>query len=244
MSVKTYEQNKNVIVREFRAYLPMAIAGLLLSVPFFVVPSLFKAIAECQITAMCTSKSTPWGAVTSIFLPDGADNLVTFWVCAMMFVRLNVGESSAEKWRRSLFFAFTSYGTAIVANLAWTAVTPQGFSYGQSGVTYAFMGTLIALVCSKGLAQNGTRGFVSSRQSFLTSMIFVSTIVFTVLIFVTPLRSYIFEGPDLNAMVHEISLGLSFLITVPFYYLAKRENGELATMVTQPITIRNSLVES
>jgi hypothetical protein len=206
-----------------RDFFPVILAGLLLFAPCiaflsYVEPSRISLL--CETSLMCASMTTPWGALTSISLFDGTQNLVTFIVCATMFVRLNLDVSRQERAKRSMFFLVSGFGIAIAANVVWMLANPTGFSYGQSGVVYSLMGTIAALACNMGLPKNHFDK--SSPKSILQLATSVAVMIFVVLLMLTPLRQLMFTGPGLNAFVHEFTFLASFALTVPFYYLGGR----------------------
>lgn len=155
-----------------------------------------------------------------------------------MFVRLNLGESLSEKYRRSIYFAFTSFGIAIFANLVWMAGTPSGFSYGQSGVVYGFIGTILALFSEKSWAQIKINGSSLSKKNLLSLLVGISPFLFAILVFVTPMKVYMFEGSDLNSTVHEISFAMSFVLTLSYYHIRRtRPRYNFKTSLTLPWVI-------
>lgn len=220
----------NPAIRCILDFVPILVAGLLLYLPCLAFPPLSNGSlisSLCQVTRMCTNVSTPWGAVTSLSLFDGTDNLATFLVCGMMFIRINIEEPSRERAKRSLFFLITSFASAITANFVWMLLNPSSWSYGQSGVIYSFMATLLAFMCYKGLPRSGFRNLkLDSRKSALYLVLSIASIVVVILLFTTPLKSAMFYGQDLNAFVHEVAFLMTFLLTVPFYYFGQTRLGQ------------------
>jgi len=228
---------------QYKGFLPIAIAGILLYLPCLAFPPLTNPpvlSSLCQTTHMCTYTQTPWGIVTSLSLFDGSDNLITFVFCALMFVRISIGESPGELAKRSLFFLGTSFGIAIFSNFLWMVLNPAEMSYGQSGVVYSFMATVLALVCVKGLPLGRIQSY---RQSLPSLSMSISSIAIFALLTIDPLKTLMFYGPGLNPFVHEITFFSTFLITVPFCYF-RRARIQQEVKIMRPIEVGIYLAKS
>jgi hypothetical protein len=209
-------------VRWLRGFLPIGFVAILFYIPTlallpYVQSNSFATI--CSVARLCASDSSPWGAVTGLSIFDGVDNLITFALCAMIFVEINLGESPAERSRRSRFFLLVGFGIGVFANLAWMLVTSGGgYTYGKSSIVYAFIGTIFAAVCVKGLPRGNLRKKLACRKNIFYLITSTLSAILAALFFISPLKSLMFEGPGLNPFVHEVAFVMSFTLTLVYYY--------------------------
>ncbi len=224
----------NEILTAFSGFVPLVAAALILFLPGLAFLGETQSANFCQVTEMCVSTETPWGVVTSIFMYDGPLNVTTFLLLAGIFVSMNIGESHNERKRRSLCLLIFSFAAAMIANFFWMFVTPNTISgnyvvihasYGQSGVVYGVLGSLVAGFLSPAFPKGRTvaeiRTYFSSRVNVLTcaGSILLSCCLLYLILWSPEL---IFgAAQEFNVLVHEMAFFIAFSLSLPFYLLGK-----------------------
>ena len=98
------------------------------------------------IQYLCTTHTTPWGIITSIFvhrdLNHFMSNMISLLLYTALFIFTNMNLSEHEKKRRSVFFLRVVFLSATLANVGWIIVAPNIFSAGSSGAVYASLGIM------------------------------------------------------------------------------------------------------
>lgn len=142
---------------DFRATLIFVVVVLGLSLASQVAMDV-GVLSLAQLTA---SRTNPIGVLASVFahydvshLAANVEGLVFF---AGAFIFTNVPLSSAERARRSRWFALISYPLAVSVNVIYIALSP-GSSSGASGVVYTAFG--IGFVFFVTNARDGAAFFV------------------------------------------------------------------------------------
>src|SRR2546426_1105704 len=128
-------------MRVFADYRSLLACGVLLLLPALLLP-IMPGVTGCTTYHLCSSRATPWGVLTSMFVYDGWQNAVVFFGLAVAYLPFSSNLNSKTRQGRSNFMSVAIFAVAVVANAIWAVLVPFSTSFGQSGVVYAAWGLL------------------------------------------------------------------------------------------------------
>ena len=189
------------------------------------------------------SLSSPWGAVTSIFIYDGWQNAFSYFFLVFLALCSNAAYLRDRRTRRFQVMIASAFLGAIVGNfvqlILWTATFPTGYSLGQSGVVYAFWGSFscfllfdviftIANLIQKGRNKRPIAGapvFHGRLRRRLTSTI-VLLIAFTLTVgyLVLDPSGFFSAGPGVDSGLHALAyiFGVITTFVIWSFYILRR----------------------
>jgi hypothetical protein len=136
-----------------------------------------------------------------------------------LFATINMHLSDQEKSKRSSFFLWNLFFSAILANVVWVVVLPQAKSLGSSGIVYASMGIVMGLsldtTCHdfrnmlRNLKNEPLKNFFKKYFSIIYNLSVFSSFLFFII--ANP-EKFLSAGPGINTLVHSISFIASFLM--------------------------------
>lgn len=161
-ALRRFGSGAGTVLWEFRSTLLLVVLVLGLSLAVQVAIEA-RVVTLAQLSA---SRANPIGVVLSVFahydwshLGANAEGLLFF---TGAFIFTNVPQQSAERVRRSKWFALIAYPLAVAVNVIYVALSP-GSSSGASGLVYAAFG--IGFVFFLNNARDGAGPFLRLFRS-------------------------------------------------------------------------------
>ena len=181
------------------------------------------------IQYLCTTQTTPWGIITSIFvhrdLNHFMSNMISLLLYTALFIFTNMNLSEHEKKRRSVFFLRVVFLSATLANVGWIIVAPNIFSAGSSGAVYASLGIMFGFSLINSIPSSFQKEVLRQHLHDFCRISNIS--VFVVFFFWIMLNIEIFLSiaPNVNVFAHGMGFNISlFLVLVNFLLLPKKHN--------------------
>ncbi len=134
-----FRKAATALLRDFRATLLLIAVVLGLS----LITQVSMGVGALSLGQLSASRANPIGVVTSVFAHYDwvhlEANVVGLLFFGGAFVFTNFPMGSAERARRSLWFAVASYPIAVTVNIVYIVLAP-GSTSGASGLVYAAFG--------------------------------------------------------------------------------------------------------
>ena len=211
----------------------VGLAGLILFMPSLYLPPLtpFMPILQtCNHTNLCSSSSTPWGVVTSIFLFDGWNNAGLYLQLLIIFGISNFILPANDVKRRSIFAISVIYASAVVSAILWLLLRPESESFGPSAVVYAFIGVTLGMSVFNAIPRGKTlKDFRGYYSNFATKALSILNILLLGLVLAFILLSpnvFLSVGPNVNVFEHGVSFLMAFAL-VYAYSIPKLKIGSV-----------------
>lgn len=120
------------------------LAGAVLFLPSLALLAIYPGAQAnaCGITGLCGSASTPWGAISSLFLYDGWTNVLFFIGSIVLFFELSLALPNKFIKKRVVFATISMFAIGIGVNVLQIVFVHGILYYGPSGVLYAFFGLI------------------------------------------------------------------------------------------------------
>ena len=213
------------LLREGLARLPwlvvIGLSGAVLFVPSTFLPPLSPKVPilqTCQYTELCSTRASPWGIVTGLFLYDGWNNADLYLQLLVIFGFANFVLAPDEIRRRSIFTILASFGSAIVSAALWLGFEPASQSFGPSAVVYAFIGvvfgTCIFNIVPRGRTLNELRKYYSATRAKVLLVMNAFMVSFIACFLAFYPAAFLSVGPHVNVFEH----GVSFLLALSLVY--------------------------
>lgn len=196
---------------------------------------------------LAASAKTPWGILTSLFVHKDwlhfSQNMVSLIILTFLFAMTNVHLDEQEKLKRSSFFLWDIFFSAILANILWVIILPQAKSAGSSGVVYASIGLVMGFslnnICpslwntlNENLKKEGSlKAFFKKNFPIIYNLSVFSLLLFSIII--DP-EGFLSVGPGVNTSVHSISFLASFLM-VAVLHLHEHDKVILLKKLFKPL---------
>jgi membrane associated rhomboid family serine protease len=178
--------------------------------------------------ALEASRGTPWGIVTSLFahatIEDFIGNMLALFIFFIIFAICNSFLSYDEKNKRMIFLIVVSFIMAIVANLVWVLLAPNGAAtLGASGIVYSAEGITVGFALFNGLLIIDWRRF-NTKEIYSKVLIASNLIIAIVFVVQGVFFTSLFLGvePGVNAAVHGLAFLFSLFVTVIWMSIRKR----------------------
>jgi membrane associated rhomboid family serine protease len=180
-----------------------------------------------------SSRATPWGVFTSIFVHNGfrndfAPNAVFMALFVSLFVVTNLGVAPDLRRSRSRFFLYATFLSAIIANLTYI-IFIQIPSFGASGAGYACEGVMLAFSFTNTLSLASTfrllvNAMTSSERERLILASLMNPLIFALFIYwlVTNPESFLAVAPNIAVLAHGVGFYVAFLSTIVYHFLKER----------------------
>jgi membrane associated rhomboid family serine protease len=175
---------------------------------------------------LVASHRTPWGIVTSLFGHVGVEHLVSNMICLFSFYILfaitNFKLSEKEKSTRIRFVLLVIFSVAVLSNLLWIVLVPNGSGLGSSGIVYAFEGVTFGFALLSSLEffklMYTSKCQLKSDDTLVKHYLYNLT-VFLALFFLIVFKPDMFlsVSPGVNVFVHGIAFCICLLLTVFIY---------------------------
>ena len=213
-----YIWNKTRIVIEF--YSTLIIASVLFFVAELSQPYLLHLLSS--------SRTTPWGVVTSIFVHWPFEhlllNIAGIGVSTFLLIEIVLFNSETNPIKVSWFFCLCPFVSGVAANILFLAFLPKSTSYGASGVLYAMEGVLIfasllSIFRTMSYVKVRTYFFRRRYQLHFLYHIFIFLFYFLQIIFYPSLFLNVQQG--VNVFTHSVSLLLGLFATLLYYNLRR-----------------------
>lgn len=181
---------------------------------------------------------TPWGIITSMFIFDGDGNVVDYAIYALVFCAANVRYSRFMRVKRYLLSIWVSLLSAVIGNvinlIVYWLSAPNGYSLGQSGIVYGFMGALAFIALfdilfylsysyhkrKKEISTfNIKRGGSEKARGLVTCVFTVLLFGITIIFLVVDFPLFFSVAPGVDSFLHFISFLSGFLIASVYIIL-------------------------
>ncbi len=209
-------------------YRILFLAGVILFLPSILAPSLANLSAAptiCGALMLCTHGSTPWGAVTSVFLYDAWANIPAYFAILATYVAFSDSIGPDERRNRGRFAAVTIFPVATLANVLWMLARPTTYSWGPSGVVYALWGILFAFTLQDGLPQHAKhldpRTWYNSKKETSSALSNLAIFAATAMIMVVEPAQFLSAGPNINVFAHGVSFLGGYFLTNAYRWARK-----------------------
>lgn len=136
MERKTNKIDSFVLFKEYSQLIYISFAFVIGGFIYFI---------DKNPTSLYLGGTTPWGIITSIFVYDGLSNITSFYLLASLYIFSTIYQTPLVRAQRSTLIVKSSYFVPVFVNVLWFARAYNvngAFSYGQSGIIYAYWGII------------------------------------------------------------------------------------------------------
>lgn len=187
-----------------------------------IIPSLVIIFLSTSFpwlkSVLADTRATPWGIVTSIYVHKDfgthllpiAENLI---MISFLFVMTNFAVTKDVRRRRSKFFLYSVFVSAIIVNILWLFLSERPAA-GSSGAGFASVGVLLGFAFANALPTGKTvtdlhQQYLHLRTGLITFLnLFVFVSIFLSIVY-SP-ESFLGVGKDVNVFAHGIGFLLAF----------------------------------
>lgn len=174
------------------------------------------------IRLLSSAIDTPWGVLTSIFahwsFSHYSENIIMIIFYSILFIAIHYDSPINQKNRRSKFYFFNIFLSAILANIIYIIFKPDSFSAGASSAGFASLGMLMGFTIKNVISQK--KKLISklrnpqNRNSFVSALANLTIIGYILYIIIFLRFEFIATGPNANYFIHALSFIISVYLTI------------------------------